>query len=264
MEFLKINQIRFTKSDLIFRESCVGRFVAVFGIAAIMAGAYYAYTMATIPKFIMLWIIFWMGLFLCMFLSALKKSFKSSNWLMAYNGERILVKFRSYLNNHFSDDDIQIFSIPCCEIQSVRKVKEVLKSRAMKGTDCYETFTYLEINAPQLSLTKLKRLLQDEKSKKVNGLRYGHNPVVISEANKVRLVWTNAHTKIMPNLNNTLKMLSKQIMIDEFAFENDKDANIEDLLRHGRTIDAVNLARRMYGYSTTEAKQYIESLEGLR
>src|SRR4051812_39819052 len=38
-----------------------------------------------------------------------RKSREPSNWLLRFDGHRLLIKFRSYLNSHFSQDDPQAF-----------------------------------------------------------------------------------------------------------------------------------------------------------
>lgn len=260
MELLKIADVLFNKRDVIFKQSRLNLAVACVGFMAMMGGAYYLNTIDRIPKFIMIWVMFWFGLFFLLAFSMLKKSLRASNWLMAYNGERLLIKFRSYLNTHFSDNDIQVVSMSKTEIESVRVVKEVQRTKTMRGGSRTEKIIYMELNLPKLDLSNLKNAISEERKKKVKGLKYGHCPVVISGPDKLRLVWGSSENSIQPGIKKALAIFSKQIRVEEELNLGIIAPDIKELLKCGKEIEATQLAKRKFGYTTAQAKAYIEKL----
>lgn len=260
MEFLTIKDIKFTKRDQVFKQSAFAHILACIGILAVMGGAYYLYTIDKLPKFMMFWIIFWFLLFFLLAFSMLKKSLKKSNWLIAYNGERLLIKFRSYLNTHFSDDDIQLVSIPVSEIETIRKVKEVVRTKTMRGGDRSEKIVYLELHTKSLDIVKLRDAITQETSRKVNGLKYGHCPVIVYGKDRIRIVWGSSENAVRPSINKAMTLLSKQIKLEQELDLGKNQATIEELIKLGKEIDAIQLAKRKFGYTTTQAKEYIENL----
>ncbi len=54
-------------------------------------------------------------------LSAFIAAMKPTNWTVCLDGSRLLIKYRSYLNHHFNDDDPAIIQLDIDEIVSVSK-----------------------------------------------------------------------------------------------------------------------------------------------
>lgn len=260
MQLLRISDVSFNKRDVVFRQSKLSLIAVCAVVLALMGGAYHLYAVEKLPKFMMIWIVFWLGIFFLMTFSALKKALKKSNWLMAFDGERLLLKFRSYLNTHFSDDDIQLVSISKSEIESVRVVKEIQRTKTMRGGSRTEKVVYLEFYLPRLELVDLKDAINDECKRKVNGLKYGHCPVIIKGQNKIRLVWGSSESAIQPGIKRAISLLSKQIRVEEELNLGILEPDVKDLLKQGKEIDAITLAKKKYGYTTAQAKEYVEGL----
>lgn len=260
MELLKISDVSFNKRDVIFRQSRLSSAIACILMLAIMGGAYYLYIIEKLPKFIMIWVIFWLSLFFLLAFSMLKKSFKPTNWLMAFDGQRLRIKFRSYLNTHFSDNDIQVLSISVQEIESARKFIETVKTKTMRGGDRTEKFIYLELFLPKQDLSPIKRVLTEESKKMVNGLKYGHCPLIVHGQDRLRLLWGGTQASTVPNINKSIKLMAKSIRIEKELDLGKNELSIEELLKIGKKVEAIQLAQRKYGYTTAQAKEFVEEL----
>ena len=86
---------------------------------------------------------------------------RSSNWLVRLRPDQMLVKFRSYLNDHFPENDPVVVAMSLSEIQWVRKTREKLISANCSEHNSKQIswHTYLDI--------KLKSSEDGESLKKV-------------------------------------------------------------------------------------------------
>jgi hypothetical protein len=72
---------------------------------------------------------------------------RPSNWLVRLRPDQILIKFRSYLNDHFPEDDPVVVAISLSEIEWVRKTRERISKPSCSEPDSIETswHTYLDL-----------------------------------------------------------------------------------------------------------------------
>jgi hypothetical protein len=59
-----------------------------------------------------------------LFRKLLTARFHPANWLVRLTDDGMFIKFRSYLNNHFPDQEPTVVFIPHSEIRSVRQIVE--------------------------------------------------------------------------------------------------------------------------------------------
>jgi ribosomal protein L7/L12 len=52
-----------------------------------------------------------------------------------------------------------------------------------------------------------------------------------------------------------------QQLLDHFHIQEEENAQIVTLVEQGKKIEAIKLARELFGYSLEEAKQYVDQLE---
>ena len=91
-------------------------------------------------------------------------------------------------------------------------------------------------------------------------------PVRLVNDNILRVRWNS----IKPRIKNTLAIFSKYTKIEEeikFVTDSSKDLSgkaLDDMIleriSQGDQFDAIALIKKHYGYSTTEAKQFIDEL----
>jgi hypothetical protein len=211
------------------------------------------------------------------------KSRKPTNWLLRYNGDRLLIKFRSYLNAHFSLNDPQIFSLEPEEIASIRSTRETRITIDMSNHAVKQTVTYLDIQITGTNTTVLEALLlaESQRPAPVQGRfiqstsKYQDFPVELLPGNVLRLHWNNGSGHITPRIKEALRILglrfrieTPQNLMNDFTAkapvtDTEKEARIRELLTAGDEFAAVTLTRHFYKLSVQDARQKIESLSPL-
>ncbi len=133
----------------------------------------------------------------------------------------------------------------------------------------------LEILLNPVDLKELKEKLNYERDVKTKRTKHHDYPISVYDENKIRIEWKSAKTTITPRINRALLLFEMlNVRIDSQTKENkdyQKTINIDkeemetrilDLVQKGNTIDAVKLARKAYDFDITEAKSFVESLQG--
>lgn len=135
----------------------------------------------------------------------------------------------------------------------------------------HELFQARKHKAPKHEIDELKQRLRHEKTikhqqKKQSGAKYHDYPVSLVNDDILRVRW-NA---IKPNIKNALAYFSDYSRIEtDIKIESDSTGNLKgkaledmilDRVIKGDTIDAITLVKQHYGYSTTDAKKFIDEL----
>lgn len=113
-----------------------------------------------LPPFILYWTSGVAGLLSLILLFYAKASMRPSNWLARYSSDQLIVKLRSHLNDHFSDEDRVVAIIPVREIDWVRTYRETLSmpvSNQISGgnSEELETHNYLELKLDEKVISLL-------------------------------------------------------------------------------------------------------------
>ncbi|MCZ6486105.1 MAG: hypothetical protein O6826_10450, partial [Acidobacteria bacterium] len=98
--------------DVFFRESRLSKglfFLICLVLSAILAFVGYQGGIHgddfEFPSSLAYWIAGVMAILALVALSGLRASLKDTNWLMRYDGARLFIKYRSYLNYHLPEED---------------------------------------------------------------------------------------------------------------------------------------------------------------
>ena len=88
----------------------------------------------------------------------------------------------------------------------------------------------------------------------------------------IRIDWTTKGTRLRPKLAAALERLARDYPVaPELETEQaqakrlDREAQetrLLDMVRQGNIIDAAIVAKNLYGFTTTEAKRFLEELRG--
>ncbi len=156
------------------RVSSVGSFIGFFVTAALSIGLFafdrwMVEAKNDVPSFVVTYMAIVIGLIALLFLFNFKKSLRSSNWLVQLGATRVLIKYRSYLNDHLPEEDSVIAEIPWSEIVWVRKTKEnVVKVTSTASDDgpTHQYFTYLDLKLNSTEAETLRRNLLDERNRR--------------------------------------------------------------------------------------------------
>jgi hypothetical protein len=205
--------------------------------------------------------------------------FRSSNWLVRMSEDGVFIQFRSYLNQHFSAADHTVVFIPFSEIRFGRLIREQtdvayldLERREVEQTArIRRQLVELELTSDCRAL--VAALTAELANRPVNATLYKHYPVQMMAPPVLRLEWG-----VVPDCSVLLDMLRARLDIKIASpVEINKDLSdlnrlppieqenqLLELLASGRSIDAVYLARKLYGYDLKQARDFVESLHRTR
>ena len=205
--------------------------------------------------------------------------FRSSNWLIRMTEHGLFVKFRSYLNHHFSDQDPTVVSLPYSDIRSVKLVKE-----RQELPDRDDTNQSTKIIRPRRIIdlelagdsTQLAQALAKERERVFakptqcagrTSSRYQHFPVRLASPMLLRIEWgvvPDAQTFLDSLTRHTLVRDSEEtsrdfVNLDGLSRE-EQEVRLRELVESGEMIGAVTMARKLYSYDLTTAKHFVEGL----
>jgi len=270
MRFRTITETPLNPLSQVFRESRLTRIIAVLvGLMFVSLGLYivwfrgermgwlFAGGAALIPL---------------IFGFRLVNSFRSENWLMRYGPPKLLIKIRSCDNHSFDDGDPVVMELDTSEVEWIRKVRETVVTKDSDGRQS-ETSTYLDLKLRDANLAELELKLKDERQRSHKGFKVLHYPVQAMPDGVIRVQWRGGSTWITPKVEQAIAML-KSVVDVHAEYSETRDYTVEpadkaaqemqilELARSGKTIDAIKLARKRYGYSLRQAKDFVEELQG--
>jgi len=203
-------------------------------------------------------------------LEVLGATFLPTNWFLALADDGVYLHLRSYRNHRFPrDEDPTVAFLSWAEIAGARRVRERLR-RELHGEPVEETQTWLELELfPGVDTAPLAARLERERRREgpersFLGIRWRgrhvHAPVLVLRPGVVQLEWpgrrvARAIAGRVPFGGGSTRHL------DGPEAGADLDARLLGLIRRGRRIAAIELARRETGESTTAAVARIERLE---
>jgi hypothetical protein len=203
--------------------------------------------------------------------------FRSSNWLLRMTDHGLYVKFRSYLNHHFAAEDLTVVFLPYSEMRSARMVKERQESpdRDQHSAMTRTTRRTLELELSSNS-TDFALALAAERERVFGKIPYGnrrissryhHFPVRLVSRALLRIEWG-----VVPGSQKILGALTRHTLVQSAAEATKNYTNLDQLSRQeqetrlvelaesGDMIGAIAIARRLYSYDLTAAKQFVEGL----
>jgi hypothetical protein len=203
--------------------------------------------------------------------------FRPTNWLVRVTDRGLYVKFRSYLNHHFPEGDPTVVYIPFRDMRLTRAVREV---QAVPDTDGRGTLTSrrtvveieLKDDAPEVDRAlAAERRAEAPKVARWYGSstgKYRHYPVRMAAPRTIAIEWG-----VLPRAARFLAAMavhapveSAEVVRDFTALgalqRHEQESRLLELIDKGQVLDAVRLARTLYDYNLTQAKQFIEELSG--
>ncbi len=213
------------------------------------------------------------------FLAALKPS----NWVLRAGPHGLDVKLRNFADHRLPRGDAIVLRIPKREVRWIRAHDEKARHVGRSGdTVGHEDDTlvrqgYLEIQLHDDDLSAVKATLSNERRlwvpTPIKGVTQKGKgaPVSVRSNGILRIDWHTKGTRLRPNLAATLAYLATDYgtaptleteqpqakTLDREA----QESRLLDMVQQGNLIDAVIVAKGLYGFSTTEAKRYIEDLK---
>jgi hypothetical protein len=206
--------------------------------------------------------------------------FRPENWLVREREDGLFVQFRSYLNYHFPAEDRTVVFIPYGEIRSVREVRERIQiptrdapAQSRRIDERNQRMIELELVA---DTTMLAKALADELARKPpikktwygsSGTQYKDFPVRLADPKRLQLRWN-----VVPGAKAFLDALMPRIQVaapvravQDFVHikglgRDQQERRLRELAASGETIAAIGIARDLYGFDLTQAKNFVEGL----
>jgi len=279
MQLLRLQDAQLNIQDRIFKESAFLQFLGAVVFAGLAVGMYMWHRFGDLPFFFVVVSGGFLALFSLMCFRSFSRTLAPTNWVAAVGPDRILIKFRSYLNPDLPAEDPQVISLWFSEIQAAQITKQRLKYyRSQRDGAATEFHTYFDIFIRSESLQPLKDRLKYERTAMVTRDRIickvsskaQHYPVCVPDEQTIRILWRSPASHVVPSARKladllarqqvTIKAMERQVCDYTKSASSDSEARILELAERGKIIPAVRLAEKLYGYNTTEAKQFVEGL----
>jgi hypothetical protein len=276
MQLMRLSDVPLDRRDRVFYYS---KFRAVAAATILVAIIVAALVFGWLKN---LWLFYYFAavaaIFLLVFQRLVTARFLSSNWLIRMTDHGLFLKFRSYLNHHFSDHDPTVLFLSYSEIRSARLVKERRElpdpEDGSRSTKTIKTRRLIELELAGDS-TELGEALADEHkrvfNKPIHGgggkIRYHHLPVRLASATLLMIEWN-----VVPRVEKFLEALTRHTLVRSVHNSSegfvdlqslspaDQESRLRELAEAGDMIGAVAIARQLYSYDLTTAKAYVESL----
>ena len=210
--------------------------------------------------------------------------FRPSNWLVRATESGVYVNFRSYLNYHFSRDDLTVAFVPYREITGARLVSETVEkldlAPRIDGSRSNRVSSYQRRKTAELELscdtTALAAALLEESARPgptekrwygSTSMRANHHPVMLEGRARLRIVW-----ECVPRIGRFFAGLSSHVRVEasttrnwsyEATRELDRPAleqRIAELARAGKMREARLQVRLHFAYDNDETRHFIDRL----
>jgi hypothetical protein len=282
MELLRLQDVQLGIQERVFKDTGVGSLILGLICIASAVGIFLWYKFGDAPLALLIFSGGFTALLSLVFFSIFAKALRKDNWLVAIGPGRILIKFRSYQNIHFSSKDKQVVVLEYSQIQSAHITKQKMTYNSLRRNKPRTEFhTYLDLTTTCDNLHQLKERLKYERTlkpfRKVGictvSSRTEHWPVTVEGDNTIRIEWRSPHSFVLPSVKKAIDLLERQnVRIQALEKEvkdytqkdsldpKEIDGKILELAEKGKIIAATRLAKKAYNYQTTEAKKFVESL----
>jgi hypothetical protein len=285
MQFYSLDDCTSGPFDAEFKEAITGKKVAVWVTGILLAGSLTAAALGYGPAILDYGLAAFAMLANAISLSMLRAARRPSNWLVRTMGDRLLIKFRSYLNDHFPASETQIVELDRSEVAWLREAKIHYVTSVGSGDPGvnpsnpeHTKLQYLEIALVRPEAGQLGELLTVEKqhppvARRRIATRTGDAPVQVVGAQRIRVRWQGSGSGIVPDLKAALQFFSRWVEVREpFAEKlNCTPAVLAKLpleeqtalLRQLAVVDhmgATHTMRALRGCSLTEAWQLVDAL----
>jgi hypothetical protein len=281
MRIYPINQAKVVPEDVVFRQSR-GWMVVAMVLTAVFPAVGVIMLWSGGGK-VFPWYVIIVGALLLLF--ALWKAagvFSAENWVVRVLGQRILIK----IGPPSSDEPARVFvaEFQAKEFEWVRAHGRVTKTREPDGVAVSST-SWLELKLRTADLTELERCIKTAsapvRSKwsakrlpvSVSSTTPTDIPVSVTSEDVLRVEWKGKYWVLAPWLKRAVALLGKDIQVmpevkevqDFTKSDADKtkmEARIIELVERGEMMQAMKMARQLYGFSLKEAKDFVEELRG--
>jgi len=200
--------------------------------------------------------------------NGLVASFLPCNWVLKTSVDGVFLQFRSYLNHRFEGSEPTVVFLRFDELDQAGKVVERVE-RGQGEREHTAMVPYLELRLKSKDTDALLAAVTRERQREgvesrflgvTTRTRANHVPVLVPEPGVVRVEWRPG---MLRALERSVEIAPKRtIGVGGERREGGRtDDEILEHLKRGDKIGAVGLVREAYGMETTEAVEFVESME---
>jgi hypothetical protein len=274
MRFVPSERVRFTPADVIFRQSVRAPLAAMLLLLLAAVGLFLAGIAGGLPV-----VVAGLGgssllLFSAFSAVMVRRARSPANWLLASDGRRVLIKFRSYLNAAFPAGVPHVLEIVLADVEAVRARHSELRGQDSARETLRERLLFLDVQLkPGADLSELQERLRRERQLRSGRTAWRHYPVSVLDDRTIRIEWRSKRTRIVPGIDQALPLLGGaahqahgpreyvELGGGGRALESTQAMHqVRALAEQGRIVEATLLAKRAFGWSTAGARQCIEEL----
>ena len=274
MRLLRLSEVETSSNDRVFRYSRTH--AVVVALIAVSAAAWFAFHAYTAQWKLGYFIAAAIVLFLDLFRRLVTARFRPSNWLVRMNDLGVYIQFRSYLNYHLPAEDFTVVFISFGEIRSARLIKERVTTPDPQGHGTQTQFLrYIELELAG-DVAPLSQALDAEAGESApmekhwygsSSTLYQDHPVRMESRPFLRIHW-----QVVPGTHKFLDALRPYTTIAETVSlsqdfshlqslsRDEQQKQLRELAARGQTVNAIYIARKLYGCGLAEAKQIVEDL----
>ena len=220
------------------------------------------------PAILLWWVLLWFGLFFLFYGNDWRKALRPSAWLVVAASEGVYIKYRSYRNAAWGDQDLQVVFVPYRVIATARVDKRtwltpVSQTRKTRS----EQIAYVELELVDVDLSELVQKLADERAGKPGRSERGtktwrHFPLSVEPENILRIEWrarpsTRAFTEELAGHGVTV---TSQTKTEADLVNNPSEEQIRELARRGQVIDLIRVLRVNGDMTLAQAKNEAERM----
>jgi hypothetical protein len=204
---------------------------------------------------------------------------RGTNWIVWIRPDGLWINFRSYQDRAANDTET-VVELDFAEIAEVRQAGEVYYTPSTEGGSVRQSVKSLEIVLTHDRSDELAAAMSLDRTKTppqrwICGVgvttRPAHFPVSLPEPDCIRIAWRGGTGNwVAPSLRHVLRELAGLVRTGEAKqtqradWQDLTEAELDDqilrLVQAGDKMSAIDLLTIRRGYSTTEARQFVDEL----
>lgn len=205
---------------------------------------------------------------------------RADNWVLALYRDGIWLNLRD-CDYHLAEPAKTVVFIPYAEVGAARRFIHRYTTPSSDHGSTSRKDSYLELQLSTPDTGELQRVLDEERRRDppqrshlggfvTSRTRRTQAPIELEDDGTLRVKFRMLNYWLTPSLKKVLKALQQFVTIeaDHVPIRADWttidglefDELVRHLVRNGARIDAMELLRRRKGFSTTEAKQFVDKL----
>lgn len=199
-------------------------------------------------------------------------------WVLREDGAHLLVNLRSHLNTHFDPTTPSVLVLPKRQVRNLRVVRERgVRTHVGDYGVVFENpirREFLDIafdgDAAAVAAAVAAALAAEGTRRSEGGSRFHHSAVRMLPNGTLRIAWRDEANRLRPSLDTCRRQLSPRYRFAEAGSSEQKpldeldvtakESRLLEMVLRGERMEAVALAKVLYGMSTTEAVHFIDTL----